>query len=173
MSAIHPVAHPVAELYADHHHWLLGWLRHKLGCRQQAADLAHDTFLRILGSRQDRLADLREPRAYLTTIARGLVVDQFRRRELERAYLASLAAEPESAAPSPEQRQLALEALMAVDRLLDGLSAKARSAWLYSRLDGLTHGEIAALLGVSVPRVRQYLAAVARQCYELRYGPAA
>lgn len=161
---------PVAHLYTDHHRWLLGWLRHKLGCQHQADDLAQDTFLRILGQRQERLADLREPRAYLTTVARGLMIDLFRRRELERAYLESLAHEPEASAPSPEQRQLALAALMEVDRLLDGLSAKARRAWLYSRLDGLSHGEIALLLGVSVPRVRQYLAGVARQCYELRYG---
>lgn len=34
--------------------------------QQQAADLAQDTFLRILGSRQDKLPGLREPRAYLT-----------------------------------------------------------------------------------------------------------
>lgn len=165
-------AHPVAELYIDHHGWLQGWLRRRLGCQQQAADLAQDTFLRILGSRQDKLSDLREPRAYLTTIARGLLVDQFRRRELERAWLESLAVEPEATAPSPEQRQLVLEALMEVDRLLDGLSAKARAAWLYSRLDGLTHAEIAERLRVSVPRVRQYLAAVARQCYALRFGAA-
>jgi len=167
-----PAANPIAALYTDHHRWLLGWLRHRLGCQHQAADLAQDTFLRILGNRQEKLSGLLEPRAYLTTIARGLMIDQFRRRELERAYLESLANQPEAAAPSPEQRQLALAALMEVDRLLDGLSAKARSAWLYSRLDGLGHGEIAVLLGVSVPRVRQYLAGVARQCYELRYGVA-
>ena len=172
MSTATPQPDPLVQLYAGHHGWLLGWLRHKLGCQHQAADLAHDTFLRILGNRRDPLDDLREPRAYLTTIARGLVVDQYRRRELERAYLESLAAEPEATGGSPEQRQLVLEALMEVDRLLDGLSAKARAAWLYSRLDGLPHAEIAGLLGVSVPRVRQYLATVARQCYELRFGPA-
>ncbi|MCV2218540.1 sigma-70 family RNA polymerase sigma factor [Thauera sp. Sel9] len=162
----------VAELYNEHHRWLLGWLRHKLGCQQQAADLAQDTFLRILGSRREPLSGVREPRAYLTTIAHGLVIDHYRRRELERAWLESLAGEEAAMAPSPEQRQLVLEALMEVDRLLDGLSAKARAAWLYNRLDGLTHAEIAARLGVSVPRVRQYLTKVARQCYELRYGTA-
>ncbi|NMG37055.1 sigma-70 family RNA polymerase sigma factor [Azoarcus sp. TTM-91] len=168
----HATASPdsVARLYAGHHGWLVGWLRLKLGCQQQAADLAHDTFLRILGARQAALAELREPRAYLTAVARGLVVDQYRRRDLERAYLEALAAEPEQFSPSPEQRQLVLEALMEMDRLLQGLSARARAAWLYSRLDGLPHAEIAALLGVSVPRVRQYLAKVARQCYELRFG---
>ncbi|WP_416390945.1 sigma factor [Alloalcanivorax xenomutans] len=38
----------VAVLYSDHHGWLLGWLRKKLGCSQHAADMAHDTFVRVL-----------------------------------------------------------------------------------------------------------------------------
>lgn len=160
----------VTELYASHHGWLQGWLRHKLGCAQHAADLAQDTFVRILGTPQDKLHEVQELRAYLTTVARGLVIDHYRHRELERAWLESLAHLPEAVAPSPEHRLLVLEALMAVDRLLDGLSPKARAAWLYSRLDGLTHAEIAGLLGVSIPRVRQYLATAARQCYVLRFG---
>ena len=39
MSAIHPVAHPVAELYADHHHWLLGWLRETVHAQGRRFDL--------------------------------------------------------------------------------------------------------------------------------------
>ncbi|WP_049019952.1 sigma factor, partial [Burkholderia cenocepacia] len=35
-------------LYADHHAWLRGWLSRKLGCAHRAADLAHDTFVRLL-----------------------------------------------------------------------------------------------------------------------------
>jgi RNA polymerase sigma-70 factor (ECF subfamily) len=50
------------------------------------------------------------------------------------------------------------------------LSSKSRAAYLWSRLDGTPHAEIAQRLGVSVSRVRQYLATAARRCYELRYG---
>ncbi len=160
----------VEVLYGDHHDWLRGWLNRRLGNASDAADLAHDTFVRILAGRQARLAELREPRAWLTTIARGLLVDQYRRRELEQAWLAALASQPVATAPSPEERRLVLDALLEVDRMLDGLSAKTRAAWLLSRLDGLAHAEIAEQLGVSVPRVRQLLASAARRCYELRFG---
>lgn len=54
-------------LYADHHSWLHGWLRRRLGNAYDASDLAHDTFLRILT--KDVLPPIREPRAFLTTIA--------------------------------------------------------------------------------------------------------
>ncbi|GAB2182231.1 sigma-70 family RNA polymerase sigma factor [Denitratisoma sp. agr-D3] len=173
MSIISPsnvASDPIAGLYHDHHGWLRNWLRLKLGCAERAADFAHDTFLRILSSRSEQLEHVREPRAFLTTIAHGLVVDFYRRRELEKAWLESLAHQPEATAPSPEQQHLILEALLEVDRLLDGLAPKVRAAWLMSRLDGLGHAEIAAELGVSVSRVRQYLATGARHCYQLRFG---
>ena len=48
------LAHAAAlhTLYSDHHHWLTGWLRRRLGCPQNAADLAQDTFVKVLVSRQ-------------------------------------------------------------------------------------------------------------------------
>ncbi|MFZ5507590.1 MAG: sigma-70 family RNA polymerase sigma factor [Pseudomonadota bacterium] len=156
-------------LYREHHPWLLQRLRRTLGCPHQAADLAHDTFVRVLG-RPSLPGDLLQPRAWLGTIAHGLLVDFLRRADLERAYLQALAALPASHHPSAEDRALTLEALRQVDRLLDGLSSRARAAYLWSRLDGLPHAEIAQRLGVSAPRVRQYLATAARRCYELRYG---
>ena len=164
----HNVLHAI---YSSHHQWLQGWLRKKLGCPDNAADIAQDTFTRILGAQDTRpLHEIQEPRAYLTTIAKRLMVDFFRRADLERAYLEELAQTPEALQPSPEARLETLQMLQQMDSLLAGLSPKARAAWLYSRLDGLKHADIAELLGVSVPRVRQYLAKAARQAYLLRFG---
>lgn len=164
-----PTAPTALQLYLDHHPWLLQRLRRKIGCPDQAADLAHDTFVRVLG-RPSLPGGLQEPRAWLSTIAHGLLVDLLRRNDLERAYLQALAALPEPHHPSAEDHVLTLEALRQVDRLLAGLSSKARAAYLWSRLDGMPHAEIAQRLGVSVPRVRQYLTTAARRCYERRYG---
>ena len=49
-SGKYPLREQVHILYSDHHPWLLGWLRSRLGCSQQAADFAQDTFVRILGA---------------------------------------------------------------------------------------------------------------------------
>ena len=51
MIALQP-SNPVEVLYNDHHHWLTGWLRRKLGCPESAADLAQDTFIRVLSARE-------------------------------------------------------------------------------------------------------------------------
>ncbi|MDI4097197.1 RNA polymerase sigma factor [Pseudomonas aeruginosa] len=158
----------VGSLYRDHRGWLLAWLNRNLGCRQRAEDLSQDTFVRLLG--RPELPGLREPRAFLAKVARGLMIDHFRRAALEQAYLAELALVPEAEQPSAEEQYLILEDLHEIDRLLGTLSLKARSAFLYSRLDGMPHAEIAERLGVSVPRVRQYLAQGLRQCYIALYG---
>ncbi|WP_188395073.1 sigma-70 family RNA polymerase sigma factor [Oxalicibacterium flavum] len=150
-------------LYSDHHGWLFGWLRKKLGCSDHAADLAQDTFVQLMSAAQP--VAMQEPRAYLTTIARRLVFASWRRRDLEQAWLAELAALPEDVAPSPEEKAIVLETLLAIDSLLDGLSHKARTAFLMSQLDGLTYQQIATELGVSASRVRQYMAQALTCCY--------
>jgi RNA polymerase sigma-70 factor (ECF subfamily) len=146
----------------------LAWLRRNVACPQRAEDLSQDTFVRLLG--REELTAPREPRAFLVAIAKGLLFDYFRRAALEQAYLTELMLIPENEQPSLEEQQLIVEDLKAIDRLLGKLSSKARDAFLYNRLDGLSHAEIAERLGVSVPRVRQYLAQGMRQCYIALYG---
>lgn len=153
---------PVADLYASHHGWLLGWLRKKLGCADNAADLAQDTFVRLLGQR--KTPDLSEPRALLTHIAKALMIDQWRRQAVERAYLEALAHLPETTAPSPETRLLILEALMRIETMLRGMPAKTRDIFLLSQLDGLTYPQIAGQLGTSLVTVKRHMRAGFMAC---------
>lgn len=156
--------HPeVATLYTDHHRWLQGWLCKKLGDMHQAADLAQDTFVRLLG-REEPL-QVREPRALLTTVAQRVLANHYRRQQLERAYLEALAQAPQAVALSPEERTLLLEALDEIDRLLDGLPAPVRRAFLMAQLDGMKQAEIASELGVSLTTVKRYLVQAGMCCY--------
>lgn len=154
-------------LYRTHHSWLHGWLSRRIGCRENAADLAQDTFVRVLKSRQT--SPLREPRAYLSSIARGLLIDQYRRRELERAYLESIALLPEQEVPSAESRLMILDALERIDRMLDQLKPRVRQAFLFAQLDGLTCAAIAERLSVSRATVERDLSQALQHCYRLRY----
>ncbi len=156
---------PIDALYSDHHSWLFGWLRKKLSCPYDAADVAHDTFVRILASR-DALAGVREPRAYLTTTAKRLIIDRARRHKVEQAYLAELeqAAASLDGFPSPEQTVAALQALAQISAALDGLPPKPRDAFLMHYLDGQTHASIAAHLGVSTRMIHQYLVQALAHC---------
>ncbi|VWC63220.1 RNA polymerase sigma factor [Burkholderia aenigmatica] len=150
-------------LYTGHHAWLRGWLSRKLGCAHRAADLAHDTFMRLLARDEPIGAD--EPRAFLTTVAQRVLSNHWRREQIERAYLDVLAQRPEAYAPSPEERAVVLETLLEIDRLLDGLPLAAKRAFLLAQLDGLTQAEIARELGVSLATVKRYLVKAGTQCF--------
>lgn len=153
----------IDSLYRQHSAWLRGWLYNRLNNSADAADLAQDAFVRVM---QRRIASqLDQPRAYLRTVARGLVIDLWRHREIERAWLDTLAGLPEECTPSPETSALALEALVAIDRLLDSLRPAVREAFLLAQLEGLKCPAIAARMGVSVSSVERYIAQALRHCY--------
>ena len=92
----------VKTLYISHLSWLQGWLHWKVGSRETAEDLSQDVFMRLLG-RPD-VVGIQRPRAYLGKIARGLVIDHWRRKDVEKAWLDIQAALPEPSQSSPEQR---------------------------------------------------------------------
>jgi RNA polymerase sigma-70 factor (ECF subfamily) len=155
-------ANSLHSLYANHHGWLLDRLHRKLRNACDAADLTQDTFTRafIAGG----IENIREPRAWLTTIARNLLLAHYRRRSLERAYLDVLAALPEPIAPAPEHQALILEAVHEIDAMLDGLPARVRDAFLLAQLEGLTHAQISQQLGVCERSVKRYVAQALAQC---------
>jgi RNA polymerase sigma-70 factor (ECF subfamily) len=153
----------VSTLYTDHHGWLQGWLRKKLGDVHQAADLAQDTFMRLLA--RDEPVQAREPRAFLTTVAQRVLANHYRRQQLERAYLEALAQAPQSFAISPEERALLLEARAEIARQLAGRPAPVRRAFLLAQLDGMKQADIARALGLSLTTVKRYLVQAGMHCF--------
>lgn len=148
--------HSVQAIYRGHHHWLRQWLLRQLHCSETAADLAQDTFVRLL-LRGRQGEEVREPRAYLTRIARGLVVNHWQRRDVERAYLEALALLPEPQAPSPEQREAIVETLLAIDSALNTLAEPVKQAFMMAQLDGLKYRDIARRLQVAEVTVKRYV----------------
>jgi RNA polymerase sigma-70 factor (ECF subfamily) len=163
-------------LYSDHHGWLYNWLRRRMGSNCDAADLAQDTFVRILVKPRD-FDTFDGARAYLSTVARGLCVDLWRRREVEQAWLATLAAHADGAGPSAEDHAVIIEALCEVDAMLHRLPDKVARAFVMAQVHGMTYREIAAALEVSDRMVKKYMARAMLQCALLEagrsFGPAA
>ena len=153
----------LAELYVDNSGWLQGWLNNKLNCSHRAADLLHDTFAKLL-TNKSRIT-MREPKAYLMTVTKRVLIDHWRREQLEQAYLAALLELPIDNSPSPEEQHILFETLIEIDRLLDGLPIVVRRAFLYAQLDGLKQIDIAKKLNISVSTVKRYLVQAGVQCY--------
>ena len=127
----------VQHIYEQHHSWLRGWLKGKLHNASDAADVAHDTFVRMLGGRH--AAQILEPRDYLATIARGLVIDRYRRHAIEQAYR---------------------QTLVAVDKALSGLGER----FVLAQIEGLTYQQIADQLQVSLTTVKKHMIRALTEC---------
>lgn len=141
-------------LYRGYHGWLLGWLRRRMHCSHSAADVAQDTFLRLLAA--GPYVAPREPQAYLATVARRLLMDKGRRRRLEEAYREELerGIEHLDQAPSPEQILQAVQILERIDRALARMKPRVRETFILRHLDGLGQEQIAQRLGVSIRTVQ-------------------
>ena len=156
-------------LYTDHHGWLRGWLQRRLGNAADAADLAHDTFVRLLARPQaPEVRSVGEVRTYLRTTAQNLCINLWRRQEIERAWLETLATYPEAAYPSAERQAAVLEALHEIGAMLCALPPKAAQAFLMAVACQMTDDEVAARLGVSGRMVRKYVAQAMLGCLRLR-----
>ncbi|VUZ23424.1 putative RNA polymerase sigma factor FecI [uncultured Comamonas sp.] len=161
----------VETLYTDHHGWLQGWLRHRMGNACDAADLAHDTFLRLMTRPRSldssRLDNRQQARAYLRTIANGLCIDLWRHREIERAWADAIAAQPEASVPSAEDQTAVLQALHEIDAMLRQLPPKAARAFVLATVCGMTHQEVARELGVSSRMIGHYITQAMLHCIQL------
>ncbi|WP_256671161.1 sigma-70 family RNA polymerase sigma factor [Pseudomonas gelidaquae] len=160
----------VGGLFRSHYDWLCSRLHRHLDSRAHAEDIAADAFVQLLSS--SGVTPIRQPRALLTTIAQRLMYQLWRRRDLERAYLDALGNDETCTAPSLEDLAQMLEALQAIDQLLDGLPAKVKATFLLSQLNGLTYPEIAAELGISQRSVSDYMARALNQTRRLQQPPA-
>lgn len=154
-----------ADFYHQHHAWLQRFIARHLSCQHTAEDLTQDSFTRLM-TRQENLSLIESPRAYLTTIAKGLLVNHWRRQDIERGYLEALQAQPEAEYPSAQDQYEVLQTLYQVDLMLQDLSVKARQAFLMSRLQGIRYVDIAVELDVSERMVKKYIAQAMLKCLQ-------
>ncbi|MEM0910574.1 MAG: sigma-70 family RNA polymerase sigma factor [Pseudomonadota bacterium] len=151
------------KLYREHHQWLRFWIRSRMDCSEKAADIAQDTFLKILA--KDLASEIREPRAFLKVMARRAICNQWRREQVERAYLDALTTQEDAVIMSSEEHHLIVETLLEIDSLLCALPRLVKKTFLLAQLEGLKQHEIAASLNISVSTVKRNLKKAAMQIY--------
>lgn len=142
------------ELVARHYAAVLRYCAWHCRDTATAEDLTQETFLRVFQN-FSRYTERGKFRAYLYTVARGLCIDEARRRTADPFW-----EEPAVGCPELEQVEKADE----VSRLLARLPVPQREAVLLRYGQGLTIKEIALVTGVPArtaqSRVRLALAAM-------------
>ncbi len=144
-------------IYQQHHSWLYQALAKRLNDNFEAADIAHDVFYKLL-VKPKKFATNKDTRNYLSSVAKGLYIDKWRRKQVEQAYLQTLAVQQTEHSGDLALHHEAIETLYQVNNMLCQLPEKVAHTFIYAQLEGHTYKEIASLLAVSERTVKNYMA---------------
>ena len=136
----------------------------RVGCSETAADLATEIYLKL---RRINPACHSEGEAwtYLYRMAKSAAIDHIRTVRRRETLLGGAVdvVEPEEMI-APDRRIAADDQMKIIEGALAELPEKARTMLLLSRVQGLTHGEIANELGVSKSLIEKYIARALLHC---------
>lgn len=138
-------------------------LRRRVRDKDLAADLTQETFLKI-DQITAPLPDADQARMYLFRIAKNLATDHQRKEARRSDILVGSKVVFEEHQPTPEQETLAKDQLEMIDKALADLPRHCRSVLIMSRLQGMTHSQIAEELNVSKSLVEKYAVKALLHC---------
>ncbi|WP_296257304.1 MULTISPECIES: RNA polymerase sigma factor [unclassified Pseudomonas] len=136
-------------LYLAHREEIQEYLDRRLRCKDTAADLTQDTFIRL--SEQMGRTRIDNFRAYLFSAARNLFIDHTRRQEHRKSEPLDIrdTGNVGHDTPTLEQAAIANQQLATLDEVIQNMPAPCREVFLLVRIEGLTYAEIGERLGIS------------------------
>lgn len=150
----------LAEQVLPHEPALRRWLGERLALRaHDVDDVVQESYAKLAAL--DSIDHVREPRAYLFTVARSLVQQQLRRAQVvaieTMAELDGLGMQAEASRSSPEWFASSRQQLALAQRMLARLPARAREVFQMRRIEGLSQKEISARLKISQSTVEKHM----------------
>lgn len=149
----------VGRLFEEYHESLVRMLYRRTGDRDQAEDLAQETFARAVA------APPRNPRPWLFAVALNLVREDGRRSVRQGRRLELLRSEVDSSAPQPDEVVERGEQTARVRAALSLIGERDREALLL-KAEGFNYDEIAETLGLAKGAVGTTLARARRRLVE-------
>ena len=140
-------------------------LRRRAGCPHLAADMASELYLKLVHARNFEGTPVKA-RRYLFRMAANHATDYFRVEKRRAELLKESAPLFDEVTPSPENGTIARSELRVVEAALAELPEKMRRMLVHSRVEGLTHAEIAEKMGVSRSLVEKYVLRALLHCRE-------
>nr|WP_314433753.1 RNA polymerase sigma factor [uncultured Brevundimonas sp.] len=134
-------------------------VRARVANRQDAEDIAQETWARMAAVSGRDAGGIENVRAYLFRIARNLVIDHRRRAvstvevKVDEAAMERVA----DARPDPESVLITRTELRRMDRIMAAMPARPREVFRLSRIEGLSFAEIGRRLGTSRQTVHEHM----------------
>ena len=147
----------VHEVIRRHHDSLIRFLRQRLRVKDDAADVAQETYIRMMQYEGSR--EIHSPSSMLFRIAINVANDLGRseqaRRVSDQTSLDGL--ELPCGAPPVEREIAAQQDLTLLYEAIENLPTKCRRVFLLSRVHHMTYPRIAAHCGISVKMVEKHI----------------
>jgi RNA polymerase sigma-70 factor (ECF subfamily) len=156
---------------ARYYRELLRFLQGTVNDRDAAADLAQESYARVLAVERSG-EPITEPRALLYRTARNLVIDRHRRNEVrgqnapmdDTARQAALDGLLASGADEPEAAVMSAQGVAALLAAIGSLPLRCREAFILHKFDGLSQAEVARTMGISVTMVERHIKLAMQAC---------
>lgn len=154
----------IEHLFHAHRHELTRSLYRMVRCEQAAADLAQETYMRLVSLAQT--TSVTYPRALLFRTATNLAIDYLRKGKTERCTGETLdcAMDIPSAAPSAELAVLDKQRLHLFLCAIDTLPPRCREAFLLHRVQECSYRDIAVRLSISESAVEKLIMRALLHC---------
>lgn len=124
--------------------------------REQAEDISQEIFTKLYHNRQ-QLKGVQDLQSYLFIIARNTSIDFLRKKVLTTANLETLIGYFQDPQPLPDGLLEYKELDQKLKDAIAQLPAQVREVFIKSRVEGLSHEEIAKELGISVFSSKTYV----------------
>ena len=137
-------------VFAEYREYLFSLAQRILGNRPDAEDLLQETFIRW---QQTALAQIRSPKAFLTTVLKRLCLNHLQSAQTRREVNVG----PDGPQSALAQQSNAFESLSALTILLERLSPKERAVLLLREVFDCDYDEIAGVISKRADTCRQLL----------------
>lgn len=130
------------------------YLARLLGNTTEAQDVAHDAYMRVYPSVENKTAE--KPEALLYVTARRLAINRLKRRSISPLAPEGAALETTASGnPGVAQQVMARQELAMLERAIAELPEGCRAVLLLRKVELLSHREIADRLGIAVSTVEK------------------
>lgn len=151
---------PISLMLERFYRELLNFLTRQVNDRETAADLAQESYARVLAA-QHQGQKVLDARAFLYRTAKNLVTDQHRRSEFRHHdSLDTVVESEEQHAPAwlqPEEALASRQTMYAYAQVIEDLPPRCREAFVLHIIEGLPQAEIAQRMGISVSMVEKHV----------------
>jgi len=150
----------IADRYYDR---LVRFFKRRNSSREDAADLAQDTFARLWST---DLRQIRKPESFLFTTALNLLRDRARSAQVRHAALSVPAEEEQLVCPAPQAERVldGEQQIQVLEAALAELSPKCRTVFEQFHFEDRSQKEIADEHGISVSMVEKYVRQAVNHC---------